>query len=392
MAIAAVAVAVARAVGAKGVRTGSKAGLYVGLAIGGLAILGLLYSISQSDPPAQARTTAVPEESEPEETGYDELAWNGPIAMAARKAHEAARQRDAARLEKLLEFGWIHARENATADGDPGDPEAFYALPFADQRTLIDRVTAELVADETHAEVGAWEPYDGSVIEQDGDTAVVHLSTTPEGGGVEKRTIEWKVARRMGGSWKAWAWGRYLTPEEAARLARQARNREVKKVELSDGSVVLEREPQPLAHLDSTPAELRAEIDKLYETMVDLDLTREATRARTRIEEIGRPAIPRLLTGLYETPLDSEENAIRANITVVALRSITAQDFGYEPQVLVGSSQGTTEERRQSAIKQWFAWWYLNERRFEEKEVSDGLEGVIELTEKEKAWLERNKD
>ena len=58
-----------------------------------------------------------------------------------------------------------------------------------------------------------------------------------------------------------------------------------------------------------------------------------------------------------------------------------------------GSAAGTTEERRTSAIKQWFAWWYRNEDKFDKKDESDdGLEGLIELTEKEERWLERHKD
>ena len=72
------------------------------------------------------------------------------------------------------------------------------------------------------------------------------------------------------------------------------------------------------------------------------------------------------------------------------LRRITGQYFGYKPQALQGSGLGTTEERRMSSIKQWFAWWYRKGARFEKKVVEDGLEGLIELTEKEKRWLERN--
>ena len=66
--------------------------------------------------------------------------------------------------------------------------------------------------------------------------------------------------------------------------------------------------------------------------------------------------------------------------------------MGFKPMMMEGSGVGTTEERRQSAIKQWFAWWWRKQDKFTEKETTDGLEGLIELTEKEKRWLERNKD
>ncbi len=124
--------------------------------------------------------------------------------------------------------------------------------------------------------------------------------------------------------------------------------------------------------------------------MIDLDLTKEASRAQTEMERIGRPAIPILLTGMYEIPLDTEDHSIQVNIIVQTLRSITGQYFGYKPQELVGSGLGTSKERRDSSIKQWFAWWYRKKDKFTEKEVVDGLEGKIELTEREKRFLDRD--
>jgi hypothetical protein len=136
---------------------------------------------------------------------------------------------------------------------------------------------------------------------------------------------------------------------------------------------------------------LRTKIDELVATSLDLDLTKESSRAQRELVTLGRPAIPILLTKLYETPADTEENRIRCNIVDQTLQRITGQAFGYAPGES-GSVAGTTEERRQSSIKQWFAWWYENQRKFTEKKTSDGLEGKIELTEQEQRWLERNKD
>jgi hypothetical protein len=155
---------------------------------------------------------------------------------------------------------------------------------------------------------------------------------------------------------------------------------------------VFERTPEPLEHLEDTPPDVRARIDALYATMIDLDLTKEGTRAQAELIEIGRPAIPILLTGLYEIPLETEDQAKQVNLIVIGLRSITGQYMGFKPMMMEGSGVGTTEERRQSAIKQWFAWWWRKQDKFTEKETTDGLEGLIELTEKEKRWLERNKD
>lgn len=380
--------------GTKGSFSGSNTGLWIGVAVALAAALGFLILNSQDDPPAQAKTTA-PVRAGSDQPYVDELSWNGPIVKAARAMHDAVQRKDLERVKKMLAAERIWARENAAEDGTLPDPAGYFALGRLDQIALVDRVALDLVEGEGHELVGAWDPYDGVVVEALDETAVARLSVTPFGdsGSAEKRTVQWKLARTGAGSWKAWSWERWVSPEEAARIARANRAKNVEKVTLSDGSVVYERKPEPLAHLSTTPPELAAEIDRLYARMIDLDLTTEARDARTALEGIGRPAIPILLTGLYETPLDSEENAIKANIIDQTLRTITGQDFGYKPQVMQGSGAGTTEERRQSAIKQWFAWWYLNEKRFTGKaEETDGLEGLIDLTQKEKDWLERNQD
>ena len=153
------------------------------------------------------------------------------------------------------------------------------------------------------------------------------------------------------GEWKPWSWTEWL-PEAGKR-----RDRGYEIVELSDGSRVVEREPEPLEHLDDTPQELRDQLDELLATMLDLELTSEASRASREVIGIGKPAIPLLLTHLYENGLHSRDDSIRANIAISALREITGEYYGYQPQSLVGAL-GTTEERRQSSIRQWFAWWY----------------------------------
>jgi hypothetical protein len=126
-------------------------------------------------------------------------------------------------------------------------------------------------------------------------------------------------------------------------------------------------------------------------TMLDLELTKESSRAQRELVDIGRPAIPILLTKFYETPVDTEENRIRCNLIDQALQRITGQQFGYAPGES-GSVAGTTEERRDSSIRQWFAWWYKNQNKFTAKKTKDALEGLIELTEEEQQWLERHKD
>lgn len=201
-------------------------------------------------------------------------------------------------------------------------------------------------------------PYDGEVVSEGDRSAEVRTSMSdPEG---ESRTWAWTLVYDQE-RWQVGSLELYFT--EADRKREQ--NRGVEKVTLRDGSKVLEKTPEPLEHLDDTPPALRSRIDSLFATMINLDLTTESGDAKREIIAIGKPAIPILLTGLYENKLETQKEAIQANIVVLALRDITGQFFGYKPQALVGSSAGTTEERRMSSIRQWFAWWWRNRDTFE---------------------------
>jgi hypothetical protein len=262
-----------------------------------------------------------------------------------------------------------------------------------EQDAELARWAAELMRGDDRELVADWRPYDGEVAALTDTEATVRLAVSPRAeGDVDKRTVEWRLAKD-GNAWKAFSWERWISPEEELAMRREKSSKAVVQTTLSDGSLVLEREPEPLEHLADTPQELRDGIDRLYATMIDLNLTREANAAQRDLIAIGKPAIPILLTGLYEIPLDTQENAIKCNLIVQTLRQITGEYMGYKPQVAEGSGTGTTDERRSSAIKQWFAWWYKNEKTFtKKKEHRDGLEGLIELTEKERAKLARDGD
>ena len=80
--------------------------------------------------------------------------------------------------------------------------------------------------------------------------------------------------------------------------------------------------------------------------------------------EIGGPALPALLTHLYEIPLTTRDEAIQVNLIDQCLKAITGHRTGYKPQVVENSSTGTSDERRNSAIKQWFAWWHREGEAF----------------------------
>lgn len=378
------------------VSSGTNTGLWIGLGVAGVMLL-IFIALGKSGG-SDPVTTASVEAEEPEQLGamIDTVGWDSEIVQVVRRIHKAAGQHDTGLLMNMIEPAHYHAWRAQVAAAENEEEvdlltgvEAYRALPGDQQLTVQNAAVADLVEGEAKELVADWAPYDGAVADLSDDYAVVHVSVTPTGGGTEKRTVEWELVRD-GRKWKAFRWERWYSDAEK-RANRKRRQKGYDKVTLSDGSVVFEREPEPLDHLEDTPAELRAKIDRLVQDVMN-DEPKIFREARKELVAIGKPAMPKLLTCLYEIPLDNEENAIRLNAVVVTMRDITGQNFFFKPLAIVGSAMGTSEERRQSAIKQWFAWWYRKGERFTEKETADALEDLIKLDEKDKAWLERNKD
>ncbi len=251
-------------------------------------------------------------------------------------------------------FFELNAKERA--DALLAAEQAWSAMEGFAKREWLRDIATELCAPE-HP-LANLVPYDGEVISEGDRSAEVRTSMSdPEG---ESRTWAWTLVYAQE-RWQVGSMELYFTEADQKR----EQNRGVEKVTLSDGSRVLEKTPEPLEHLADTPPALRSRIDTLFATMINLDLTTESGDAKRAIIAIGKPAIPILLTGLYENKLETQKEAIQANIIVLALRDITGQFFGYKPQALVGSSTGTTEERRMSSVRQWFAWWWQNRDTFE---------------------------
>jgi hypothetical protein len=368
-------------------RSSSNSGLYIGLGVAGVALI-IVLAISQR---GGKETKAVEAPPEVEEVYVDRTGWDSELVKAAVQLHTAAYTLDEGRLQNCLhiERTWIDRQVRGGTEPAAAS-EAFLLLAQSDVDAFVRELIVELTTGEAKDLVADWKPYDGSVISEEDEIAIVRLQVSPvdPARGAEKRNVEWLMAKQ-GTRWKAYHWERWFSPEELkSERRRRGKGYDVKT--LSDGSVVHEREPEPLGHLDDTPPELRARIDELYATMIDLDLTKESSRAMMELIEIGRPAIPILLTGMFEIQLDTEEHAIQVNLIDQCLRTITGFSTGFKPMVAEGSAAGTTQERRDSSIKQWFAWWHRKKNKFQEAEKVDALEGMIDLPEKEKKWLERN--
>jgi hypothetical protein len=322
--------------------------------------------------------------------------WKAPVVQAAANIHRAAFNGRPDGLTFLLDAARIWVAEQKVPEGALVPTLADYALlPAPEREAFVHAVADRLIQGADKELVADWEPVDGEVINKTDVDATVRVAVTARAKPEDKRTVEWKLAL-VDGRWKAWAWKRWLTPEEEQAAHKPPPStRGMKQVTLSDGSRVLEREPAPLGHLDTTPPELRARIDQLYANLIDLSLTSEALQAARELERIGKPAVPILLTGLYEIPLDTMEQGIQVNLIDQVLRGISGRSFGYTPQEIVASgSSNANNEHRRSAITQWFAWWYANQDTFEaerekQRAAADGAAGKPQLTEREKRLLEQ---
>ncbi len=355
-------------------------GLTIGIFVGAGVLIAVVFFFINKTKPAGVRPMIEAEAREPE-VQVDSSGWNSEPVAAVRELYAAAEVLDAARLRGLLHLERLRgATEGAAVDAED----------------LVNDTIAALIEGEDEDLVAKWKPFDGTVIAENDLEATVRIKVQGRGAetALETRTMKFELARdaAAGGRWKIWAFERYLSPDELAAIARR-KAKPYEKVTLSDGAVVWEAEPRPLEHLDDTPEELRRQIDDAYARLIDFELRPpENAAAKRELAEIGRAALPILLTGLYEIPLETDEQAMKVNLINQCLEEITGNFTGWMPMVSEGGALGTTNERRDSAIKQWFAWWYRRGHRFEKKEQQkDLLEDLIVPTERDLRQMERDK-
>ena len=385
---------VARAPGSRSVAATRSNGLTLGLILGAVCLLGLFgWFLRSNDEQVAGPQAAAPVVEELAPVDYE--GWDSAPVRAVRDLFEALESYELARIEKLIVIDafWAEQQNGRRAEGAPEVIAAdFLALDELTRFELKEALVRELAETSEPDALRHWRPVDGSVVEERESDAVVHVQVDRRdtSQGLESRTLEFAL-NKPSSTWKIAGWQRYVPPEEQRAVSARAQ-KEYEKVELSDGSVLYVAEPRPLEHLPDTPPELRAKIDALYARMIDLELTTESADAREELVRIGKPALPILLTGLYEIPIDTEEHAIQVNSIDLALQGITGEYMGYKPMAMAGSTSGTSEEHRQAAIKAWFAWWLRKGEKFEAKREAevDPLEALIELDDREKRLLERD--
>ena len=162
------------------------------------------------------------------------------------------------------------------------------------------------------------------------------------------------------------------------------------KSQTKEGGLLYQAEMRPLEHLEDTPEALRKEIDEATLRLIDYELSpKENNRARTTLVALGRPAIPILLTKIYETKITDDTQLAKVTNLYQTLVDITGYDPGFTP---LGTSDDS-EKQREQALKAYFAWWLRKgEAKFEKRaEQKDLLDEMIEPTERDKRQMEADK-
>jgi hypothetical protein len=318
---------------------------------GGAAVLAavLIYFVRRQGPAtlpgprAEAEPAAAP-------APLDLFGWESAPVVAARELFEAAAAGDAQRLQALFAAG----------------------APAA-----------------SSAGLAAWKPFDGRVLSEGDAGANVRISAGGRDPATASETQIFDVRLvPEGGAWKVAAWERWLSPEDLELEAALERAMEaaetppepvVETREREDGTLVYELEPAPVPFPESTPEELCARIEAGLARMLDFALRpKENAAAQDELVAIGAPALPGLLTALYELPLVTDVDAMRVNLVNQCLEEITGLSMGFSPQIQEGSGVGTTPELRASAIRRWFAWWQQEGALFEGPAAPvDLLDGLL---------------
>jgi len=118
-----------------------------------------------------------------------------------------------------------------------------------------------------------------------------------------------------------------------------------------------------LKHLDDTPQDLRDEIDKLCATLVDFSAGADGPLARSRLAEIGKPAVPRVLLAFSKAgDLSTREGMINACFVDGTLHEICGNAAKTDP--LLPFTTHSKGEITKTGLY-WCAWWFSTGHKVE---------------------------
>ncbi len=118
-------------------------------------------------------------------------------------------------------------------------------------------------------------------------------------------------------------------------------------------------EAVPMDHLEDTPPDVRKRIDDLVaQVFTESDSPKAAITAAKDLQEIGKPAIPRILNALFERPIKTQFEREGAGMLVKTYNLMVGSGvpwfFDNDPESVFGGS----DEDRQKLIQMLFAnWW-----------------------------------
>ncbi|MFT5198443.1 MAG: putative Zn finger-like uncharacterized protein [Planctomycetota bacterium] len=349
-----------KALGAgRGTKGGAKTDPTRYFIIGGAVVLLLILIVvtkQAPDKPAPVKEAPV---AAVEPKAKERMDFEAPAVLVVRKIHDLAFAKNKPLLRSTL-----HGQALINLQLKDGDkPRDFKLLSSAEQQTTLDTAADDILNGELIAD---WEPYDGEVVPFEAwttsmpkDGVVVRLKVAPRDlDSLESsRNVEWHLIKK-GSGYKAFRWQRWLSPEEIAAAAKKGRERKYEQKTLKDGSIVIEGKIRAIAYLDETPQELRDDIDATIKEIMDPESKPFALIRK--LEGIGKPAIPGLLSALASTPMDSSENVEALNLVNRTLERITGHRTTFKPSELLGA----TAEKQESGLKQWFGWYDRRFKRF----------------------------
>lgn len=296
------------------------------------------------------------------------------------------------------------------------NPEQPHASAGSQEQQAIEKaVLAALKTDDRAMVFRQFEPQEANLDSESmatGDQGTVLMQLPPREGTVYHEMAQEAAAKSKLGYWKGaeikvrvafvmhgtevkvTSWDVLNPPRTPTRRSNHKAHDQIAAPELKSREfggqkiTVAESELIPLDHLADTPAELRREIDGLIDGLMDLDNIRY-NRTYTRLKEIGRPAIPRLLNKMYLVKPTTEEDRLGLFRVISAMSTLSGVRFGYSPADRKDFLVGGTDEERVSALKQWYAWWYENHDRDFTSAIDKEDDESLLLTEEEKAALKK---
>jgi predicted Zn finger-like uncharacterized protein len=123
----------------------------------------------------------------------------------------------------------------------------------------------------------------------------------------------------------------------------------------------------PVEYLPDTDDRTRAELKYLLKALTSEDRNK-AWKARGKIEEIGKPAIPGLLNQMVGLEMTRREDVAEANKYVTILRKITGRTFGFDPSFMRDTVLDSQAADLEHSLRRWFGWWERNKDTWTKRE------------------------